>query len=394
MTTTDVAVIGRGLIGAAAARHLGESGVDCMVIGRAEPDSSSEVEGRAAWAGPFSSHFDEGRITRITADSLLWSQLAARSIRRYADIEARSGIAFHGRSGLIVALDDLDRWIDNGLITGSDIRKVDADWVRGATGIELPGGASIGYEGPPAGYVNPRRLIAAQTALAEAAGVKVIDDVVTKLTKVATGFDVSGQWGALTARRVLIATGAFGGSLIGTELDVVRRPRTVVLAEPAGAPTGVTIPSLILRPPPDERLATIYWVPPVDYPDGRRCIKIGGTLHEERLVEEGTDLTEWFSTAGYEPEIDALKATVQALLPKLPFASFTSRPCVITETPSGHPYVGFVDDGVAVAVGGNGSAAKSSDELGRLASMLFSEEGWSDSIDAELLAPQIRATAG
>ena len=41
---------------------------------------------------------------------------------------------------------------------------------------------------------------------------------------------------------------------------------------------------------------------------------------------------------------------------------------MITGTPTGHPYVGWIDDGLAVALAGNGSAAKSSDELGRLGS--------------------------
>ena len=36
----------------------------------------------------------------------------------------------------------------------------------------------------------------------------------------------------------------------------------------------------------------------------------------------------------------------------------------------------MVDDGIGVAIAGNGSAAKSSDELGRLGASLFGEAGW------------------
>jgi len=61
----------------------------------------------------------------------------------------------------------------------------------------------------------------------------------------------------------------------------------------------------------------------------------------------------------------------------------------VTETATEHPYLGFVDDGVAVAIGGNGSAAKSSDELGRLAASLFADDGWTDNLDLELFAPQL-----
>jgi len=80
VTTVDVAVIGRGLIGSAAARHLAEAGVSTALIGPAEPAE------RTSSPGPFSSHADEGRITRVTARNRQWATLAARSITRYPDI--------------------------------------------------------------------------------------------------------------------------------------------------------------------------------------------------------------------------------------------------------------------------------------------------------------------
>ena len=70
--------------------------------------------------------------------------------------------------------------------------------------------------------------------------------------------------------------------------------------------------------------------------------------------------------------------------------SWVQRPCVYTETPTGLPYVGWVEDGLAVAIGGNGAAAKSSDEWGRLAAGLFAADGWTDSLPASLFAPRMR----
>ena len=52
------------------------------------------------------------------------------------------------------------------------------------------------------------------------------------------------------------------------------------------------------------------------------------------------------------------------------------------------PYIGMVDDGIGVAVAGNGSAAKSSDELGRLGASLFGEVGWDSGLDPSLFTPQ------
>ena len=98
-------------------------------------------------------------------------------------------------------------------------------------------------------------------------------------------------------------------------------------------------------------------------------------------------LTEWFQSDGDAVEVEALKNSLLGLLPGVEIASWAQKPCVITNTASGHPYIGWVEDGVAVAVGGCGSAAKSSDELGRLASELFKSERWSDSLPSRAFDP-------
>ena len=79
---------------------------------------------------------------------------------------------------------------------------------------------------------------------------------------------------------------------------------------------------------------------------------------------------------------------LRALLPDAPLGDVTTQPCVITGTPTGMPYIGMVDDGIGVAIAGNGSAAKSSDELGRLGASLFGEAGWDSGLDPSLFTPQ------
>jgi sarcosine oxidase len=378
MSSVAVAVIGRGLIGSAASRHLAESGLPTALIGPPEPAD------RQTSTGPFCSHGDEGRITRIAGRTMIWAELAARSVARYADLEARSGLAFHTRCGLVVARPDLDDWIDAGLIMGSNIHKVDLDWLRQATGIELASNTSVAYEGGSSGFINPRRLVAAQTKLTEQAGGIVIAEPVSTIRPVNGRFEIAGPWGTIDADRVLVATGAFGRELLDGELDLELRPRTALMAEMAAA----SLPSLILAPPPDQRLRDIHWVPPVRYPDGRLCLKIGGTLATDPVLAP-SELVEWFQSDGDATEAEGLEATVRALLPGVEIASTATAPCVITATATGYPYLGWVGDGVAVAVGGNGSAAKSSDELGRLAAALFSDDGWTDSLDAALFEPRL-----
>lgn len=375
----DVAVVGRGMIGAAAARHLAESGRRVALVGPDEPAD------RPRWNGPFSSHADEGRITRISDADPVWALAAQRSIDRYADIAARSGIDFHDPRGLVVAADDIDDWLTTGAGAGADVVAVDPAQLAAETGIVVPEGQGVAREGPPAGLINPRRLVRAQTALAAEAGAALVNEVATELTPIDGGIEVGGGWGAVRADRVVVATGAFGHGLIDRRLRVVRRPRTVLvveLDEPSGGATAgpslARLPSLITREAPDDRLARIYWVPPVRYPDGRVCLKIGGSLATEPSIGDGpeadAELIEWFHGDGDPVEADALRHCVEALLPGFAIRSTTSLPCVYTGTPSGYPAIDHVDERVAVAIGGNGSAAKSSDELGRLAAALVADD--------------------
>ena len=143
---------------------------------------------------------------------------------------------------------------------------------------------------------------------------------------------------------------------------------------PAGTGISAPLPSLILRPPPDDRLDALYWVPPVPYPDGRECLKIGGSLARDPEVpddEQGdAELIEWFHGPGDPVEAEALRNCLELLLPARAILWTSSIPCVYTGTPSGYPTIDWLDEGVAVAVGGTGSSAKSSDELGRLAAAL------------------------
>jgi len=375
----DVAVIGRGMIGAAAGRHLAEAGHRTALIGPGEPADRRRSQ------GPFCSHPDEGRITRIAGRTQTWSDVAAASIGRYADIASRSGISFHKPCGFIAGYPDAPAWVTRAAKYGSDARLVDAGWVRETTGISITNGLGLVAEGAPAGYINPRRLVAAQTRLAELGGADVIDAAVAGVRRHDGGFALDGSFGSVIVDRLLVATGAFGSDLFEWELDVERRARTTVMARLAD---DGRIPCLILDQPPDDRVHEIYWVPPVEYPDGSVRIKIGGNRKDTILLEPH-ELIEWFHSDGDPVEIDSLTENLFALLPDAPLGDVVTAPCVITGTPTGAPYIGWIDDGVAVAIAGNGSAAKSSDELGRLGATLFSDAGWDSPIDPASFTPHL-----
>lgn len=381
MQRFEVAVVGGGLIGSSAARHLAEAGHRTVVIASPEPDDWS------AHQGPFASHYDSGRITRVISADPMWAEVATRSIARYDDIATRSGIEFHDPRGLAWLGIGIETAVTNSVERGGTARMVTADWLFATTGIRTPStpGLEVAYEGAPAGIVNPRMLAAAQLRLAELAGATVIRAAADGVRTTGAGAAVTGSFGEVEANRILLATGAYGAELVGVTLAAKRLLRTTLRVDLGPA---TAMPSLILDPVEHPHIGDLYWNPPVRYPDGRLLFKVGCEIDNAPVAETLDDLTSWFGSDGDPVEAEALLTTSRTLLPGAHFRSWETAPCVITRTASRHPYIGWIDDNVAVAVGGNGSSAKSCDELGRLASTLFGEQGWNDpTLDAAMFAP-------
>ena len=92
----EVIVIGAGLIGAAAARHLSEAGLQVTLIGPDEPAEPDRHE------GVFASHYDQGRLTRLIGRDPIYSKLAEHAIAEYAALESASGVTFHHPVGSLV----------------------------------------------------------------------------------------------------------------------------------------------------------------------------------------------------------------------------------------------------------------------------------------------------
>lgn len=373
MERFDVAVVGGGLMGSSAARHAAEAGQRTVVIASPEPTDWSTHQ------GPFASHYDSGRITRVISANAMWAEVATRSIARYEDIATRSGIDFHDPRGLAWLGIGIETAVRNSIERGGNARMVTPDWLYATTGIRTPStpGLEAAYEGAPAGVVNPRRLAAAQLRLAELAGATIIGAAADSVRTAPNGVAIATSSGEVTASRLLLATGAYGAELVGVQLAASRLLRTTLRVDLGPA---ATMPSLILDPVEHPHIGDLYWNPPVRYPDGRLLFKVGCEIDNAPVAESNDDLTRWFSSDGDPVEAAALLSTSRALLPGSHFRSWETVPCVITRTESRHPYIGWIDDRVAVAVGGNGSSAKSCDELGRLASTLFSEQGWDDPV--------------
>ncbi len=392
MIEYDIAVIGAGMIGAAAARYLAEMGHTVIVIGPAEP---------ARWrdhGGVFASHYDQGRITRIIDEDPIWAQLAARSIDAYADLQERSRLRFHAAVGGLQLVhtsaegeETHRRRLQNGRRFGASFTEMDGDALRrNFSFLRFPAEFSGLWEVGAAGYVNPRSLVQAQLTVAVQQGAAVLRETAHQVTVRGDALHISTDGGhTLQVGKVLVTAGSFSNchSLLGgRELALTIKKRTITLAEVDEAEVSrlAAMPTLIMPVQGIDTLSSIYVLPPIQYPDGKWYVKLGGTNQPEQL---GTDLAEfcdWFHADGSADEADVLRRALLDLIPGLAARSFVRKACVLAYTEHGYPYLDAVEPGrLYVAAGGCGSSAKSSNEIGRMAALMTAQDAWTYDIAAQ-----------
>jgi sarcosine oxidase len=376
-------VVGRGMMGAAAARHLACQTDGIAVIGPDEPADRKRHD------GVFASHYDEGRITRTIDPDANWALLANRSIARYEEIEHDSGIQFYSEVGCLVVgpkRGGADSYIEHVVAAASrlhvktDILDDDGlksrfpffSFVEGSEGVHEPHGA---------GHISPRRLVQAQSFLAEQAGAAVIKETVTSIRdEGGLAVVTTSQGNRYRAEKVLMAAGGFSiaEGLLATPVDMKVCGRTVAFFEVSTGDARAlsAMPSLITKGVDD--IDSIYLLPPIRYPDGRYYLKIGGDPDDLGL-ERDSELRAWFRTDGRETVRDHLTGIIRRLVPDLDPISVTSSSCVTSYPPTDYPMISYTaSPRIAILTGGCGTAAKSSDEIGRLGAELILEDRIND----------------
>lgn len=364
-------VIGRGMMGAAAAKYLARQTDGIAVIGPDEP------EDRKAHEGVFASHYDEGRITRTIDPYRDWALLANRSIARYGEIAKESGIDFYTEAGCVgVAPSDSDYLNDTrraAISLGVEIASLDAAGLKAQFPyFAFPAGSAGIFEAKGAGHISPRKLVRAQSLLAEKAGAAVIRDHVISIREEGGAAVVTTAGGEFyRAEKVLLAAGGFSISqnLLPQSVDMTVYGRTVALFEVAeeDAHRFAGMPSLILDAPGID----IYLLPPIRYPDGRLYLKIGGDP-DNLVLNNDRDMRAWFRTDGREIAREHFEGIVARIVPELEARSISSASCVVSYTKSRYPMIGYTaSPHIAVLTGCSGTSAKSSDEIGRLGAELL-----------------------
>lgn len=387
-------VVGRGMMGAAAARYLALQGDGVAVIGPDEPNDWANHQ------GVFASHYDEARITRTIDSNPVWARLANRSIARYGEIAAQSGVHFYSEVGCLIVGPKRG---------GRDpyVGQVESAARQLGVSIEMLSDAALKarfryfdfgdncegvYEEKNAGYVNPRRLVEAQSILAEKAGATVVRRTAVSVREEGGLAIVTTDDGSVySAERVLIAAGGFSinENLLPRPIDLKVYGRTVAFFEipdeELDAYAGM--PSLIHQP--DHPVDHIYLLPPVRYPDGKTYLKIGGDP-DDLLLETEPEIRAWFRRGGRLTTRDHLHRIIRQLVPTLADAPLSMAACVTSFTPENYPAIGFASERIAVLTGGCGAAAKSSDEIGRLGAELIQHGRIIDDAYGDVFQPVFR----
>ncbi|MGI9608030.1 MAG: NAD(P)/FAD-dependent oxidoreductase [Acidimicrobiales bacterium] len=365
--SVDVVVVGRGLLGSSAARHLTELGAAVSLVGPGEP-----VE-RRRHQGVFGSHYDSARITRVIDRDPYYARVSAESIGRYAEIEAGSGVEFFHPVGH-VAVSPMAEYTAH-LVEAARVHQLDYDVLDDAALAAMfpalgfgPGMTSVVERGT-GGWIDPRKFIEAQTALVRRGGGRVIEETVVHVDSV-TRTVTTDRGTAIGAEAILLATGAFAHhfDVIPEPIDVEVVHHTVVMATLAADAVEylADMPSVIYKRG-DGVGESVYVMPPASYPDGSVRIKIGQSVGHP-MNNPASELIPWFQSEG-DPEISAwLLEELEAMIPNIDLADRTTDTCVVTKSPTGRQFIDRFDGtSVYALLAANGQVAKSADELGRIA---------------------------
>ncbi|NJM39872.1 MAG: FAD-dependent oxidoreductase [Anaerolineae bacterium] len=316
------------------------------------------------------------------------------------EIADRSGIAFHHPVGLLrISSSEPDALVS--LRQAEDVgRALHAPLERlGATElaerfplIKFSPQAQALHETGDAGFIVPRALVAAQTKIAAAQGAQLVREEVSDIARDRQRgvFEITTQSGQqILAARVVFSVHGYTNfilrQVLGRALDLASLPHTTVYAEldATQAQRFADVPVLIWQLAGHPVLPSIYSTPPMRFPNGRSYLKIGGPLHRYSALRTPDEMLTWFHSAGDPIEIEALQSVLVEVMDGLQVARWASKPCMNTYTPHDHPYIAQLDEGLFVCTGGCGSAAKSSDEIGRMGAMLALEGKWTGDLSSE-----------
>jgi len=373
----DCIIVGRGLIGSAAAKYISNSQKKVALIG---PDEETVLQQQII----FASHYDRARIQRIFGRDEVSTLLNQQSASAYSSIQNESGIQFHSEEGcLYVNPYCIDSYLEN-IVTQSKNFAVDFQSFDSGESLDsfapdyhFPPSSKGIYEAAPSGHINPRLLIKAQLTLFEKNGGNIFNDTVTDVSnekdeiKITT---LSGQ--TFHAKKVLLSPGAFVNffNLLKQKLFLTMKSESTIWVK-TNTDEGLRLsklPSLLYKIKEPE-IDDIYLIRPLQYPDGNFYLKMGANFPGDIFFKNLAEIQDWFETGNNEENLKTMKDYLLQLIPSISIENSFTKKCIVCYTRHGKPYIGEVENNLFVAAGGNGYSAMSSDALGKLAATFLIE---------------------
>jgi len=377
-------VVGRGLIGAATARHLAEAGVPTLLLGPAEaPDPAT--------ATAFASHHDRARVVRQLGHDAHWTVLNRRAIAGMEALQRATGVRFRSYEGCLYTSHQADdphvaRALREAEQLGLPAERLSpAAIAERFADLTVPCADAL-YEAGPSGHVDPRRLKQAQLAAFTAAGGTLRAEVATRIARGPSGaLHVHTPTEVLAADRVVVATGATTAMqpLLPEPLPFTAKTETIALARvaPYVAEAAGALPAL-LDEGGGEDWQGIYGIRPLRYPDGHHYLKMGCNLASDRTLTEVSQVRDWLVRGPSQLDLERL-TELTAERWALPLGPTHTRRCFIARTPHGRPHLRQVARSWFVAAGGNGYAAMCSEGIGQAAAHLALAGDLPDDLDPQ-----------
>ena len=387
----DCVIIGRGLIGSAAAKYMSNLKENVLLIG---PCEETVLRQQIIYA----SHYDRARIQRIFGSDSVFTLLNQHSANQYSSIEKESNVVFHSTEGcLYVNPYGIDSYLGNipqlskefsinfqSFDSGKSVNTFAPDY-------HFPESSRGIFEEAPSGHINPRLLIHAQLTLFEINGGKLLNDTALEVSNENNEIKITTLSGKVFySKQVLLTPGAFVNffNLMKRKMALILKSETTIWAKTNAneASRLSNLPSLLYKLN-EPQINDIYLIRPLQYPDRNFYLKMGANFPDDLFFKNLTEIQEWFKNGGNENNLKVMKDALKQLIPTLLAENYFVKKCIVSYTTHGKPYIGEVDKNLFVAVGGNGYAAMSSDALGKIAATLLINDSFPEEFFQEDFQP-------
>ncbi|MGN6194269.1 MAG: NAD(P)/FAD-dependent oxidoreductase [Ginsengibacter sp.] len=387
----DCIVIGRGLIGSAAAKYISNSVKKVLLIG---PDEETVLQQQIV----FASHYDRARIQRIFGRDEIATLLNQQSANAYSSIQNESGIHFHSTEGcLYVSPYGVDSYLEN-ILEQSKKFTVNFQSFDSAESLNsftsdyhFPSSSKGIFEEAPSGHINPRLLIKAQLNLFGKNGGEIFNDTAADVSNKNNEIKITTLSGKIFySKKVLLAPGAFVNffNLLPQKVFLTMKSESTIWVKTTSE-EGLRLsklPSLLYKIKEPE-IDDIYLIRPLQYPDGNFYLKMGANFPSDVFFTNLNEIQDWFKTGNNEANLKILKDYLLQLIPSISIEISFTKKCIVCYTRHGKPYIGEVENNLFVAAGGNGYSAMSSDALGKLAATVLLENNFPQPFSAHDFRP-------